>query len=203
MCGLGRTGANFAIEHWSVAPDMIAAGKGLGSGYFPVAACMISERIMDTMQARRAGFEGVHTHCGHVLASRVAAAVLDYMARNELAENSKKQGELLLQGLKEIRDSQACVGDVRGLGLMCGVEFVQDKATREAILPAGAEGGRARHGRLPGSGADRLSRPRHGGRDSRRPPLLGPPLIITAGEVKQMLAILKEGIAAVQKTIAA
>jgi adenosylmethionine-8-amino-7-oxononanoate aminotransferase len=202
MCGLGRTGANFAIEHWSVAPDMIATGKGMGSGYFPVAACMISERIMGTMQAHGAGFEGVHTHCGHALASRVAAAVLDYMARNELAENSKKQGELLLQGLVEIRDSQACVGDVRGLGLMCGVEFVQDKATREPFPPELKVAERVMdacldrglivfpgHGTVDGTAGDHL--------------LLGPPLVITAGEVKQMLGILQEGVAAVARSISA
>jgi len=202
MCGLGRTGANFAIEHWSVAPDMIATGKGMGSGYFPVAACTISARIMDTMQARSAGFEGVHTHCGHALASRVAAAVLDYMVRNELVENSRKQGELLLQGLKEIQDSQAFVGDVRGLGLMCGVEFVQDKATREPFPPGLKVAERVMdacldrglivypgHGTVDGAAGDHL--------------LLGPPLVITAGEVREMLAILKEGIAAVEKSISA
>jgi adenosylmethionine-8-amino-7-oxononanoate aminotransferase len=103
---------------------------------------------------------------------------------------------------EEIQDSQACVGDVRGLGRMCGVEFVQDKATRapfppglkvaERVMDACLDRGLIvfpGHGTADGAAGDHL--------------LLGPPLVVTAGEVKQMLAILKEGIAAVATSICA
>jgi adenosylmethionine-8-amino-7-oxononanoate aminotransferase len=201
MCGLGRTGANFAIDHWSVAPDLIATGKGMGSGYFPMGASLVSEKIADAMQAQGAAFEGVHTCCGHLLGSRVAGAVLDYLVRRRLVENARKQGELLLQGLVRIRSRRPSVGDVRGLGLMAGVEFVQDKESRapfpaelrvaERVMDACLERGLIvfpGHGTVDGTAGDHL--------------LLGPPLVITASELVEMLAILEEGIAAVEREIA-
>jgi adenosylmethionine-8-amino-7-oxononanoate aminotransferase len=126
MCGLGRTGANFAIDHWSVAPDITAVGKGMGSGYFPMAACLVADGVVGAMQARGAVFEGVHTCCGHLLGSRVTSALLDYMEKNDLVRNFRQQGGLLLQGLEDLRGSRPSIGNVRGLGLMAGVEFVQD-----------------------------------------------------------------------------
>jgi adenosylmethionine-8-amino-7-oxononanoate aminotransferase len=201
MCGLGRTGANFAIDHWSVAPDLIATGKGMGSGYFPMGASLVSEKIAAAMQERGAAFEGVHTCCGHLLGSRVAAAVLDYLVQNELTRNSKQQGELLLQGLNAIMERRPSVGDVRGLGLMGGVEFVADRGTREPfpaelkvaerVMDACLERGLIvfpGHGTVDGTAGDHL--------------LLGPPLVITSSEIAEMLTILEDGIAAVEREIA-
>jgi len=200
MCGLGRTGANFAIDHWSVAPDLIATGKGMGSGYFPLGASLISDAVANTVQAKGATFEGVHTCCGHLLGSRVATAVLDYMEKNNLVPNAKQQGNLLLQGLEEIKVSQASVGDVRGLGLMCGVEFVKDKATQEPfppelkvaerIMDACLERGLIvfpGHGTVDGAAGDHL--------------LIGPPLVINSSQIKDLLASLKEAIDVVEKEI--
>jgi adenosylmethionine-8-amino-7-oxononanoate aminotransferase len=200
MCGLGRTGANFAIDHWSVAPDLIASGKGLGSGYFPMGASLISDAVANTMQAKGAAFEGVHTCCGHLLGSRVAVLILDYLMENNLVRNSKQQGEVLLQGLEEIKASHATVGDARGLGLMCGVEFVKDKATQEPfppelkvaerIMDACMERGLIiypGHGTVEGAAGDHI--------------LIGPPLIITQSQVKDLLAILDDATIAVEKEI--
>jgi adenosylmethionine-8-amino-7-oxononanoate aminotransferase len=200
MSGLGRTGANFAIDHWSVAPDLIAAGKGMGCGYFPVAAGLISESVAATMAGLGTGFEGVHTCCGHLLGSRVASEILDYMERNDLVGNSRRQGERLLQGLALLRDRQPSVGDVRGLGLMCGVEFVKDRKTREPFAPelkvaeqvmdACLERGLIvfpGHGTVDGVAGDHL--------------LIGPPLVIDSGQVDELLAILEEAVVAVQHTL--
>jgi adenosylmethionine-8-amino-7-oxononanoate aminotransferase len=198
MCGLGRTGACFAIDHWSTVPDLIAAGKGLGSGYFPMAACLVSGRVADTMPAKGAAFEGVHTCCGHLLGSRLAAAILDYMEAKDLVSNSSRQGERLLQGLKNLRASHPSVGDVRGLGLMCGVEFVTDRTTREPfppelkfaerIMDACMERGLIvypGHGTVDGAAGDHL--------------LIGPPLVITASQIADLLAILADAFDAVEK----
>jgi adenosylmethionine-8-amino-7-oxononanoate aminotransferase len=200
MCGLGRTGANFAIDHWSVAPDLIAAGKGMGSGYFPMGASLISNAVATTVQAKGAAFEGVHTCCGHLLGSRVTSVILDYMVQNDLVRNSKQQGELLLKGLNEIKAKHASVGDVRGLGLMCGVEFVKDKATREPFTPKLKVAERIMdacmerglivfpgHGTVDGTTGDHL--------------LIGPPLVIASTQVEDLLAILGEAIGAVDKEI--
>jgi adenosylmethionine-8-amino-7-oxononanoate aminotransferase len=202
MCGLGRTGANFAIDHWSVVPDLIATGKGMGSGYFPMGASLVSEKIAAAMQGHGAIFEGVHTCCGHLLGSRVAAAILDYLVQNELIHNARQQGALMLQGLNAIKGSRPSVGDVRGLGLMRGVEFVKDKGTREPfpaelkVAERVMDACLARglivfpgHGTVDGVAGDHL--------------LLGPPLVITAEQVQEMLAILTDGIAAVERDISA
>ncbi len=201
MCGLGRTGANFAIDHWSVAPDLIATGKGMGSGYFPMGASLLSEKIVAAMQAQGASFEGVHTCCGHLLGSRVAGAVLDYLVHHRLVENAREQGERLIQGLNRIKSRRPSVGDVRGLGLMAGVEFVRDPETRapfpvelkvaERVMDACMARGLIvfpGHGTVDGTAGDHL--------------LLGPPLVITASGIEEMLAILEEGIAAVEREIA-
>jgi adenosylmethionine-8-amino-7-oxononanoate aminotransferase len=200
MCGLGRTGANFAIDHWSVSPDLIATGKGMGSGYFPMAASLISNAVAAAVQAKGAAFEGVHTCCGHLLGSRAAAVILDYLRQNDLVRNSKLQGERLLQGLEEIKAGHASVGDVRGLGLMCGIEFVQDKASKapfptefkvaERIMDACMERGLIvfpGHGTIDGTTGDHL--------------LIGPPLVIAAAQVDDLLSILGEAIRAVQKQL--
>jgi len=200
MCGLGRAGASFAIENWSVTPDLIASGKGLGSGYFPMAASLISDAVSNTVQAKGAAFEGVHTCCGHLLGSRVATVILDYMVKNDLARNSKEQGRRLLQGLEEIKTRHASVGDVRGLGLMCGVEFVKDKATKEPFPPELKVAERVMdacmerglivfpgHGAVDGTAGDHL--------------LIGPPLVITSSQVTALLEILSDAIDAVKKEI--
>ena len=172
----------------------------MGSGYFPMAACVISDKVTDTMQAKAAAFEGVHTCCGHLLGSRVATLILDYLVGNNLVRNSKQQGEALLQGLEEIKAKHATVGDVRGLGLMCGVEFVKDKATREAFPPELKVAERVMdtcmdrglivypgHGTVDGSAGDHL--------------LIGPPLVITSSQVEDLLSILHEAITAIENGI--
>jgi adenosylmethionine-8-amino-7-oxononanoate aminotransferase len=200
MCGLGRTGAHFAVDHWSVAPDLIAAGKGLGSGYFPMAASLISDAVANAVQAKGASFEGVHTCCGHLLGSRVAALILDYLEENNLVRNSKQQGEVLLRGLEEMKTNRVSIGDVRGLGLMCGVEFVKDKATKEPfppelkvaerIMDACMERGLIvfpGHGTVDGVAGDHL--------------LIGPPLVITFEQITELLAILVEAVTMVEKEV--
>jgi adenosylmethionine-8-amino-7-oxononanoate aminotransferase len=172
----------------------------LGSGYFPMAACLVADRVISTMQTRGAGFEGVHTCCGHLLGSRVTSMVLHYMEKYSLVGNSRQQGELLLKGLEDLKASRPSVGDVRGLGLMAGVEFVKDKATREPfplehklaerVMDACMDRGLIvypGHGTVDGNFGDHL--------------LIGPPLVITPGQVKDLLAILEDAITAVEKEI--
>ncbi len=198
MCGLGRTGRHFAIDHWGVAPDLIATGKGLGAGYFPMAACLIADGLAAAVEGRGAAFEGVHTCCGHLLGSRVGGLMLERLVERRLAENAARQGARLLSGLREIAGRRPAVGDVRGLGLMAGVEFVRDRETRapyppglrlaERVMDACLERGLIvypGHGTVEGVAGDHL--------------LLGPPLIIGEEGVDELLAILEEAIAAVER----
>jgi len=198
MCGLGRTGANFAIDHWGVVPDLISIGKGMGSGYFPMAACLLSDAVVNAVSERKGAFEGVHTCCGHLLGSRVTSAVLDYVQRHRLVENAREQGKRLLDGLREMQGGLRSVGDVRGLGLMCGVEFVKDRATKEPFPPTLRVAERVfdacmerglivypGHGTVAGTSGDHI--------------LIGPPLVITAGQVDDLLSGFREAIISVEK----
>ncbi len=198
MCGLGRTGRPFAIDHWGISPDLIATGKGLGAGYFPMAACLIAEALAAAVESRGAAFEGVHTCCGHLLGSRVGCLMLERLEEERLAENAARQGERLLAGLREIARRRASIGDVRGVGLMAGVEFVRNRETREPyppglrfaerVMDACLERGLVvfpGHGTVEGVAGDHL--------------LLGPPLIIEEQEVDQLLSILEEALAFVER----
>jgi len=122
--GMGRTGKMFAIEHWDVEPDIICLAKALSSG-MPLGACIASQEIMDWPP-------GVHssTFGGNPVCCAAALATIDLL-KNGLVDNAAKQGAFILRELKKIQKRHWSVGDVRGLGLMIGVEFVRDKKTRE------------------------------------------------------------------------
>ena len=111
-------------------PDFIATGKGMGGGYIPIGAVITSSDIFNFMLEHGATFEGGHTHSGHLLSCRVGQTVVEYLEKNRLVSKSHEQGQYLLEGLQSLLDLKI-VGDVRGKGLMAGVEFVKDKKTRE------------------------------------------------------------------------
>jgi adenosylmethionine-8-amino-7-oxononanoate aminotransferase len=131
MTGIARTGRMFAMEHWGVAPDMITLGKGIGAGYTPIAATMVSERVIDVIRRGSGSIMGGHTLSANPLSAATALAVLDYVQKNDLVERSARLGQVLSDKLKAVAETSAIVGDVRGLGLMIGIEFVQDKATKQ------------------------------------------------------------------------
>jgi 4-aminobutyrate aminotransferase len=124
--GMGRTGRMFAIEHFGVAPDIIAMAKGIASG-LPLGAMMASARIMDWEAGSHASTFG-----GNPLACQ-AAMVTIALLEETLMANAAAQGERLMAGLREMQRHFECMGDVRGKGLMVGVELVED---RERKTPA-------------------------------------------------------------------
>ena len=189
MCGMGRTGDNFAINHWDVIPDAIATAKGMGGGYFPIGACIISNDIMNPMIEGGYVFEGGHTHSGQLLSCKVATAVMKYVIKNNLVENAKEVGQHLLNGLNELKDTFEFIGDIRGKGLMCGVEFVKDKTTKEPfptqmkvaemVMNECFDNGLIvfpGHGTVNGVAGDHL--------------LIGPPLTISKSQVNDIIKIL-------------
>jgi len=125
--GIGRTGKMFACEHSGVAPDILLTAKGLGSG-MPIGAIIAREAI-STWEP------GAHgsTFGGNPVCCAAALATLDIVQR-ELVANARVRGEQLAQGLKELAARHGCIGDARGLGLMQGIEFVTDRATREPAV---------------------------------------------------------------------
>lgn len=129
VTGFGRTGLNFGIEHFGVVPDIMATGKGLSSGYTPIAATLVRDEVYDAIYQKQSSFVHGHTYGGNPLSCAVALAVQDYIETHDLVENCRRMGERMLEGLKPLEDNPI-VGAVRGKGLLTGVEFVADKQTR-------------------------------------------------------------------------
>lgn len=136
MCGMGRTGTLFSCEHDGVTADMITIAKGLGAGYQPIGAIMISGKIFEAVQKGSGFFQHGHTYMGHATACAAALAAQEFIEREDLLANVKKQGAALEKALKENFSSHPNVGDIRGRGLFWGVEFVKNKATKETFDPA-------------------------------------------------------------------
>jgi adenosylmethionine-8-amino-7-oxononanoate aminotransferase len=129
VTGFGRTGLNFGIEHFGVVPDIMATGKGLSSGYTPIAATVVSDEVYDAIYQKQRSFVHGHTYGGNPLSCAVALAVQDYIDAHDLVENCRRMGERMLEKLKPLKGNPI-VGAVRGMGLLTGVEFVADKETR-------------------------------------------------------------------------
>lgn len=135
VTGFGRTGVNFAIQHWGVTPDIIATGKGLSSGYTPIAATITHERIYDAIYKKARSFVHGHTYGGNPLSCAIALAVQEYIQKHHLVARCAQMGEIMLAKLQTLQDLPI-IGAVRGKGLLLGLEFVADKATFAPFDPA-------------------------------------------------------------------
>jgi len=181
ITGFGRTGKMFATEHWGVVPDMMTVAKGLTSGYIPMGGCITRGEISDAfIGSPKASFKHVITFGGHPVAAAAALKNIEIMENEGMIANSAKQGAYLLDGLKEMKDKYMIIGDVRGLGLFCGIELVADRETKE-YFPAEADlanritQGFADNGLLL-RGGDRMN--------------VAPPLCITSSEVDELVTIM-------------
>jgi len=181
ITGFGRTGRMFATEHWGVVPDMMTVAKGITSGYIPMGGCITRGEISDAfIGSPKASFKHVITFGGHPVASAAALKNIEIMENEGMVANAAKQGAYLLDGLKELKDKYLMIGDVRGLGLFCGVEIVADRETKE-YFPASADlGNRITQGFAENGlllrGGDRMN--------------VAPPLCITSSEVDELITIM-------------
>ena len=132
MSGMGRTGKPFAVEHWGVAPDMILVGKGIAAGYAPLGAVLVAPHVVEAFERGSGAFQHGFTYQAHPVATAAGNAVLDYIEAQGLFERVATASETLLRELEILR-SHPHVGEIRGLGLLIGVEFVKDKVTRESF----------------------------------------------------------------------
>lgn len=142
ITGFGRTGKMFALEHWDVKPDMIQFAKAITSGYFPLGGIGVSDEIAATMDASGKPWMHAYTYSSHPVGCAVALAMLDIIEREDFPAQAAAKGKRLLVGLKDALSGHANVGDVRGLGLMCAVEIVKDRATKVEFDAADNVGGR-------------------------------------------------------------
>ncbi len=127
---LGRTGRMFACEHFDIVPDMLVIGKGLGGGIMPFAA-MIAREELNVMADRALGH---YTHEKNPVAAAAALATIEVIETEGVLANVRAQGEYALQRLQAMKEKHPLIGDVRGLGLMIGVELVTNRATMERAV---------------------------------------------------------------------
>jgi len=189
ITGFGRTGDWSGARHWGVQPDMMTTAKGITSGYFPVGACMVGDKVADVFENDQTGEAGIfhgYTYSAHPVGSAAVIATLAETTRLDLKTNAAARGTQLFEGVKKLADKYDIIGDVRGgHGLMTGIELVSDTAAKtpmdmatmkkihEATYQAGS---------MVRLGAHNI--------------LMSPPLTISEGEVNTILSALDTGFAA-------
>ena len=137
ITGFGRTGKNFGIEHFGVQPDIIVAGKGAGGGYTPLAVVIVGQGVVAAIAQGSGTHTQGFTYSGNPLSAAIGLALLEYIDKNDLVAQVAEKGVFLKEKLESLRDT-GIVGDVRGLGFLQGVEFVQD-SEKKTPFPREAE----------------------------------------------------------------
>lgn len=202
MCGMGRTGSLFACEQEDITADLITVAKGLGGGYQPIGAIMISKEIIQSIEQGSGYFQHGHTYIGHATACRASLAVQQEIEKYQLLDNVKKQGAYLASLLYEQVAPFESVGNIRGRGLFYGIEFVQNKETKEPfdtklkinarIRDLALEKGvmcYAMGGTLDGQRGDHI--------------MLAPPYIITKEQIETLVDVISTSIKQVSTELAA
>lgn len=186
MCGMGRTGSLFACEQEGVTADLICIAKGLGAGYQPIGAVMVSQDIRETIRAGTGFFQHGHTYIGHATACAAALAVQQEIEERDLLANVRAMGGLLQERLRQRFGEHPHVGDIRGRGLFLGLELVQDRNTKQPFDPA-----RRLHARIKARAMQNglMCYPMGGTIDGLHGDhvLLAPPYIIDASHVEEIV----------------
>ncbi|MFK4529219.1 L-2,4-diaminobutyrate transaminase [Bradyrhizobium japonicum] len=183
ICGFGRTGSDFGSTLYGIEPDLVTVAKGLTSGYVPLSAAIVGERVYAVMEegADRVGaFSHGYTYSGHPIGAAAANAVLDIVEKERLSDRARVVGLHFLNRLNERFAQLEIVGEVRGVGLLGAVEFVADRQTKrrfDPLLKVGARISKAARDR----GLIARAMP-HGD-------ILGfaPPLVVTEGEIDEIV----------------
>jgi adenosylmethionine-8-amino-7-oxononanoate aminotransferase len=195
--GFGRTGKMFAHQHYGVSPDIIAVAKGISSAYLPIAATVVKNSVFDSFYGEpsenRQVFQ-VNTYGGHPVSCAVALRNIEIMEAERLADRAAETGAYLLDGLRTLMH-HSIVGDVRGKGLLIGVELVKDRTTKEPADPATITAV-VDHCRDQGVIVGRSG----GGRRHGNTIIFSPPLVITRAECDRLVETLDRALAALPKT---
>jgi len=180
MTGVGRTGETFAVKHWGIEPDIILTGKGIASGYAPLGAVLVAANVVEAFERGSGAFMHGFTYQAHPVATAAGNAVLDYIEAHDLFARVESASRGLLEAIAPLHLHRH-VGDIRGLGLLGGIEFVRDKSTREPFEAADGVGEKIRVAAME-EGV--LIYPTQGCVDGKRGDhiLLAPPFIITPEE---------------------
>jgi adenosylmethionine-8-amino-7-oxononanoate aminotransferase len=197
MAGMGRTGRWFGIEHFGVEPDVIAMGKGVTSGYFPLSVIAVQEKDVAAIRRAHGDFSHGGTYSHHAVGAAAGLAVLDYIEKHDLVTAAAERGRYLGGKLREKLIELDCVGDVRGLGMLWGIEFVADQKTKAPFSPEAQFSRRVadlafERGVIfyPGAGSVDGVQGDH--------ILVAPPFVITEEEIDEVVKVIKGAIEDVQ-----
>jgi adenosylmethionine-8-amino-7-oxononanoate aminotransferase len=198
MTGMGRTGRPFAVEHWGVVPDMILVGKGIASGYAPLGAVIVAGHVAESISSGSGSFLHGFTYDAHPVAAAAGNAVLDYIERKKLFERVEPVGRELRSALEPLKRFSV-VGDIRGIGLLVGIEFVRDPKTHEPFPPDARIATRIQEDALE---AGVMTYPIQGCADGLRGDhiLIAPPFTITSSMIQMLAAGLERAISDLEKT---
>jgi adenosylmethionine-8-amino-7-oxononanoate aminotransferase len=191
MTGFGRTGTMLACEQWGIVPDIVALGKGMGAGYAPIAAALASDKVMKPIMNGTKSVMSGHTLSANPQSCAAALAVLDYIQENNIILEAEGKAIYLRSQLERLRALYPFIGEVRGKGLLLGIEFVDNRETKQPfprnammtqriiniakekgllVYPAG--------GGIDGVNGDSI--------------IISPPLTISKQEIEELIFLLKE-----------
>jgi adenosylmethionine-8-amino-7-oxononanoate aminotransferase len=193
MCGMGRTGSLYACQYDGVAPDLLVTAKGLGAGYQPIGAMLVSQGIYSTIAEGSGFFQHGHTYMGHPTACAAGVAVQQVIRDEDLLARVNQQGEKLAQALAERFGNHPHVGDIRGRGLFLGLELVAERASKAPFEPQ-----RRVHARIKRHAFERglICYPMGGTIDGARGDhvLLAPPFIIDDSHIEELVEKLGQSV---------
>jgi len=195
MSGMGRTGYLFACEEDGIVPDIIAIAKGLGGGYQPIGAMMVSDRIYSAIVQGTGFFQHGHTYLAHAISCAAALEVQKTIVDEDLLSNVIDRGNQLDDALRGLLGDHPHVGDIRGRGLLRGIEIVQDRGTKTPFDPA-----RRTHAKIKAEAMARglLVYPMGGTIDGRQGDhvMLAPPFTSNSGEISIIAERLADSVVA-------
>jgi len=178
ICGFGRTGKMFAVEHWNIVPDILTLAKGIVSTYLPIAATVIKKEIADAFAGADNKLIHTLTFSGHPVSAAAALKNIEILERESLVKNSEVMGAYFKEQISSLMVDHPILGDVRGLGLLIQMEFVSDRNTKEpfpkeTLLPTRLNQGFKKHGLILRAVGDTLA--------------IGPPICITRDEIDEIV----------------
>jgi adenosylmethionine-8-amino-7-oxononanoate aminotransferase len=199
ITGFGRIGQNFGIDYWGVIPDIICTGKGMSSGYSPLGAVIVHNKVYQVFEESSKGFSHGHTFGGNPLSCAIGNAVLEYTEKHQLIQNVKKLSSHFFHKAEELAELDI-VGEIRGKGFFMGMEFVKDKTTKEPFAPEMNISGKiadiafskglitgANKGGIDGILGEHIN--------------LAPPFICSKSDLDEIIDIMKESIVEFQKSL--
>ncbi len=200
MSGMGRTGTLHACEQEGIAPDLMAIAKGLGAGYQPIGAVLLSKEIYAAFRDGSGYFQHGHTYMGHPVACAAALAVQETIVKENLLDNVRQQGERLERRLKERFANHHHVGDIRGRGLFWAVEYVRDRSTKTPFDPAFSLNARVKQEAM-ARGLACYAMP--GTIDGRQGDhnMLAPPFIVTSSDIDRIVERFGDAVDAALKSL--